>query len=314
MKHLYCYCSESLNPWKNLALEEYLLDHVPADTLILYLWQNQNTVVIGRNQNVWSECDVNWLRAEGGFIARRLSGGGAVYHDVQNLNFSFVADQDTYDLSRQMNIILQTVSSFGLPAQCSGRNDMVIEGRKFSGNAFFQRNNKHLHHGTLLINTDTEAMNRYLRVSEEKLKSKGVSSVKSRIVNLQELNPEITVDTAKARILDITAQICCMEPEEWTLSDSDQSDINALERKFSSWEWIFGRRIPFTWSKEGYFSWGGADIRLSVNRGIVEQAVIYSDAMDAKFIEFLQSRITGNRFGDIQTADVIDLSDIQIDH
>ena len=132
------YESKSFDPYLNLATEQYLMETVEEDACILFLWQNQNTVVIGKNQNAWKECRTDLLREEGGFLARRLSGGGAVFHDLGNLNFTFLMPQAEYDLDRQFSVIAEAVSMLGLHAERSGRNDVLAEGRKFSGNAFYK--------------------------------------------------------------------------------------------------------------------------------------------------------------------------------
>ena len=133
------FISSSTNPYLNLAVEEYLLETVKPNQLILYLWQNERTVVIGKNQNAWKECRFQELEADGGHLARRLSGGGAVFHDLGNLNFTFLIPSSDYDLSKQMSVILEAVRSLGIDAQKSGRNDVTVDGKKFSGNAFCQK-------------------------------------------------------------------------------------------------------------------------------------------------------------------------------
>ena len=197
------YVSTSLDPYKNLAIEKYLLDTVPRDGCTLYLWQNQNTVVIGHNQNAWVECRTTLLEQEGGKLARRLSGGGAVFHDLGNLNFSFCMKTENYNIDQQITAVIDAVSAFGADAKSSGRNDIVLgDGRKFSGNAFLEKDDCACHHGTLMIQTDLDSVERYLHVSKEKLASKSVPSVRARVVNLKDVCPKISVEAVKRQLIN----------------------------------------------------------------------------------------------------------------
>ena len=170
--HLTYIESGQFHPYKNLAVEEYLLLHCEPQECILYLWQNQNTVVIGRNQNAWKECKVDSLEENGGHLARRLSGGGAVYHDLGNLNFTFLVSKENYSIDRQLEVIVKAVQKLGAKAEKSGRNDILIDGKKFSGNAFYEQEQHCYHHGTLMMNVNKEMLSKYLTVSKEKLQSK----------------------------------------------------------------------------------------------------------------------------------------------
>ena len=172
IKKLQFYVSHTVNPYINLATEKYLFDTVDNDSLILYLWQNQNTVVIGKNQNAFSECRTELLTSEGGRLARRLSGGGAVFHDLGNLNFTFISSTDNLDVAKNMEVIRRACLLAGIDAECSGRNDVLADGRKFSGNAFYNSRGRSYHHGTLLINADTEKLGRYLTPPKAKLRAK----------------------------------------------------------------------------------------------------------------------------------------------
>ena len=185
IRRLFTCSGSGTDPYRNLALERYLTETVPEDACVLYLWQNQNTVVIGRNQNAWKECRTGLLEQEGGVLARRLSGGGAVFHDLGNLNFTFSVTEENYDLRRQQQLILTACRLLGLRAELSGRNDLLAEGRKFSGNSFYAHNGRAFHNGTLLVDADMTKMGRYLSPSTAKIASKGVDSVRSRVVNLR---------------------------------------------------------------------------------------------------------------------------------
>ena len=193
IKHLQAFIGAGTNPHRNLAIEEYLTDTVPEDTLIVYLWQNKHTVVIGRNQNAWAECRTAELERDGGTLARRLSGGGAVYHDMGNLNFTFSLRTEDYDLRKQQSVIVEACRMLGVPAEISGRNDILTNGCKFSGNSFYSHNGCSFHNGTLLLSVDMANLGKYLTPSKVKLESKGVASVRSRVINLTELVPTLSV-------------------------------------------------------------------------------------------------------------------------
>jgi len=299
MKSLYYCISDNMNPHENLALEELLLDTVPRRSVILFLWQNQRTVVIGRNQNAWGECNVNRLLTDGGYLARRLSGGGSVYHDDQNLNFTFLVNKEDYSVEKQASVILEAVRSFGLNAEAAGRNDLVIEDRKFSGNAFYERAGKSYHHGTILIHTDSDAMSRYLNVSREKLKSKGVSSVRSRVVNLKDLNDEITVEEMKIQIIKAAEKVYGISAKPLPEEQKDMEEISRRKAFFSSRDWLFGRRIPFTMEKTKRFLWGEVNVQLQIENGCIKEAEIYSDALDEEWIRQIARALLGQRFEDL---------------
>ena len=274
------YKGGSFDPHYNLAVEEYLMESVKEGQCILYLWQNQNTVVIGRNQNPWKECRTALLEEEGGHLARRLSGGGAVFHDLGNLNFTFLLPESEYDLDRQFTVIQEAIRSLGIPAEKSGRNDVLSEGRKFSGNAFFKHNGKAYHHGTLLMDVDMTRLGRYLNPSKAKLKSKGVDSVRSRVVNLKELKPDLTLDILCDAMVQSFCRVYGGELRVLTEEDLDLAQIQRLTQRNRSWEWNFGQKVPFSMECEERFDWGCVQLQLQVENGVIRQAKVYSDSMD----------------------------------
>lgn len=279
------------DPWYNLALEDHLLDTVQKGECVFYLWQNQHTVVIGKNQNAWRECRTDLLEQEGGRLARRSSGGGAVYHDLGNLNFTFAVDRAIYDLHRQLGVILRAVNSFGLDARFSGRNDLVLGDRKFSGNAFLQRAAQALHHGTLLLHVDMSKLSRYLQVSAEKMRAKGVASVQSRVTNLCD-HADITLDRMKDALVRSFAREYG-EPEVLAPADLDPDAVEAKCEKYASWEWDYGRTPKFDITLDTRFAWGGVEIGLSLNGDVITECRVFSDAMDQAFIESLAPALTG---------------------
>lgn len=295
IKKIALYRSAGYDPHFNLAVEQYLMESVQDDQCILYLWQNQNTVVIGRNQNPWKECRTTLLSEEGGHLARRLSGGGAVFHDLGNLNFTFLMPQADYSLDRQFAVIQQAVNSLGIPAERSGRNDILSQGRKFSGNAFYKNGRQAYHHGTLLVDVDMEKLGRYLNPSKAKLQSKGVDSVRSRVVNLKQLKQELTIEELCNALQKAFASVYGAEPEILTDADLDLPAIEKLAERNRSWEWNYGQKLPFSLEREERFPWGGLQLQLQVENGIIQALKAYSDAMDWALPEALEQALTGCR-------------------
>ncbi|MEN6594928.1 MAG: lipoate--protein ligase [Clostridiaceae bacterium] len=289
--------TSSVDPYHNLALEEVLFDS-QGDGCTLYLWQNQHTVVIGRNQNAWRECRVELLESEGGFLARRSSGGGAVFHDLGNLNFTFLLPKDDYDLVRQLSVIQKAAAKFGIDTSFTGRNDLVLTatGEKFSGNAFRFSQGTALHHGTILISADMQKLSRYLAPSQMKLEAKGVKSVISRVTNLGLQNPELNVETMK-RALE---KAFCEEYGEAEPHAEESVDAEKLEQvraRYASWEWRFGCTPSFNVSFENRFSFGCLELLFNVQGGVISSAVCYTDAMDATLALRLQELLTGSPYG-----------------
>ena len=296
------YISEGLNPYRNQAVEEYLFNKVSPGECILYLWQNANTVVIGKNQNARAEVRVKSLEEDGGHLARRLSGGGAVYHDLGNLNFTFLVREDDYDLEKQCSVILNMARSFGINAEQTGRNDILAEGRKFSGNAYYKSGNHCYHHGTIMVDVDKTPLERYLNVPVEKLESKGVASVRSRVVNLKELKVDIDVENVKTAMIQAFGQVYGIQPNELEKSDLDEGEINALEEKYASYEWRLGKEFPFSFSISKRYDWGGLEVQIAVKDGKVEAWKAYSDALTDeklnKVEELLNCRLQGAVFSE----------------
>lgn len=297
---LLCYVAASTDPYYNLALEEYFTDTVKEGQCVLYLWQNRHTVVIGRNQNAWRECRTGRLGEDGGTLARRLSGGGAVYHDLGNLNFTFSMPSPEYDLKKQQRVIVEACRLLGVEAEISGRNDILAGGRKFSGNSFYSHGGRSFHNGTLLIEADMAKMSLYLAPSRLKLEAKGVNSVRSRVVNLCELAPGITVG---AMVEAMTAAFCSVYCQRvQTLADGsfDRGGIEERRDRFASYEWIYGRNADFPLCLEERFAWGELTLRLDVRQGVCTEAAVYTDAMDTGFARPLEVALRGSRL-DTQT-------------
>ena len=285
------------NPWMNLAIEEYMLNHIEKDEYILYLWQNKNTVVIGKNQNPWRECRTTILEKENGKLARRLSGGGAVYHDLGNLNFTFIVPRDKYNLEKQFGVIIDAVKTLNIDAKLSGRNDILVDNKKFSGNAFCFKKYVAYHHGTLLVSANIDKLTKYLQVSKDKIEAKGIKSVKSRVINLKQVNDKITIELLKDAIIksftDIYGQV---EKTYNNILHIDKNELNILYEKYASWDFRYGEAPKFDIQFGTRFNWGEMEFGFSLKKAKIENIKIYSDVMDEKFISIIGNCLKDIRF------------------
>ena len=289
IKKLHFYISDSFDPYINLAKEKILFDTLESDTLVLYLWQNENTVVVGKNQNIFSECRTELLIKEGGTPARRLSGGGAVFHDIGNLNFTFICNKDDLDISKHMQVIRRACTLAGIVTELSGRNDILADGRKFSGNAFYNSKGKSYHHGTLLISTDKEKMTRYLTPPKAKLESKGVKSVRSRVVNLSEIADSLTCEDMKLHLLTSFEDIYCLKPTE--IKEINEACIYALAEHYGSREYLYGNAFPFDVVCDGRLSFGSIEIQMQIKEGVITALKIYTDALDSELPQRIEQAL-----------------------
>ncbi len=293
---LYIIKTDNQNPYHNLALEQFLLENQQKNSMTLYLWQNKNTVVIGRNQNPWQECRTSLLEKEDGFLARRLSGGGAVYHDLGNLNFTFITSSQDYDVSRQLSVIQSACAACNILVEASGRNDLLADGRKFSGNAFYHHQGYAYHHGTLMVDVDKEKLGRYLSPPKAKLEAKGVASVRSRVVNLNELCSGLTCERLAQHMQNAFQEVYGMQAQILTLTPEEEEKVKRIEENISRWEYLFGTPLPFTFCCESHFPWGNIQIQIDAKNGIIRGVKVYTDAMDWTLPQTLENVLIGCRF------------------
>ncbi len=306
------YRTDNTNPYDNLAAEEMLTFSCPEDEVILFLWQNAHTVVIGKNQNPWRECSVEKIKEDGIYLARRMSGGGAVYHDMGNLNFTFIARDGLYDIGKQTDVILLACRLMGLNAEKTGRNDLTIEGKKFSGHAYYSSSGYNYHHGTIMMNVSGDDMPKYLRVSEAKLKSKGVSSVRSRVTNLmhefsdeqlrdicgpedgtsEEERTRRAVSAMQDALIRAASREYGCEPAYEELPDTPAE----LRQKYASEEWRLGTRIPFTKVIDHRFEWGGVEIQLEMNGEYISSCRLYSDSLETELFGQIEELLPGCKY------------------
>lgn len=224
-------CSENTSPYYNLALERSLFDFVDEDTVILYLWQNSHTIVIGKNQNAYAECKVDEFINAGGTLARRPSGGGAVYHDLGNLNFSIICNESIAKEHTYQRIVKEALRFFGIVSEFNGRNDLTVDDKKFSGNAFYVKDDVLCQHGTILINSDFKELSKYLTPDISKLERNHVKSVESRVVNLSEISDKITVESMKEAMIKATNAVRLGKAPT-------ESKVEEYKKIFENDEWI----------------------------------------------------------------------------
>ena len=293
---IFIYHAQGTDPHENLAAEKVLMDALQPGEAMLYLWQNLNTVVIGKNQNAWLECRTSLLEEEGGKLARRLSGGGAVFHDLGNLNFTFLMCKEDYDLDKQITVIQRACALAGIQAEKSGRNDLLAEGKKFSGNAFYQDKVHAYHHGTLMVDVDKEKLGRYLSPPQAKLQAKGVASVRSRVVNLKELSPDLTIEGMRSNMVQAFQDVYGMNIQPFVLTEQMGKQIAQLTELYGSWDYLYGAPLSFTFSCEEKFEWGYVGLQLDAKGGIIGDVDINTDAMDWTLPDAIKKALTGCRF------------------
>ncbi len=295
MERNFVYLSPSRDGYENLATDEWFLDHAAEGDLILHLYQNENAVIIGKNQNPWIECDLNAMERDGVQLVRRVSGGGAVYHDEGNLNFSFIAGRGRYNQEGQMELILSAVRSLGVPCSFSGRNDLVFEDRKFSGNAFCHRKKNAQHHGTLLVSSDLERLGSYLTPDPKKIRSKGIASVRSRVVNLSELSESISIKSLQKALVSSFEERYGYYGE-WNFCKQEREEIAAYRKKHASREWRLGQTPKFDLEWSERFSFGGIRLLFSFAGGRIEGVKAYSDALETELCREIEERLCGLPF------------------
>ena len=300
MTGLRLYQSRSHDPYYNLAVEQYLLENLADDKVILYLWQNQNTVVIGKNQNPWKECRTTLLEQEGGHLARRLSGGGAVFHDLGNLNFTFITDAEPtqqVDLRRFCQPIADTLSSLGVNASVDGRNDILIDGKKVSGNAQYVRQGRVMHHGTILFDSDLSVLGQALKVDASKIQAKGIKSVRSRVANVRScLKQDMTMTQFRRALAEHLLKQALVEV--YTLTEEDIAAIHRIrEGRYALWEWNFGASPPCSLVRKARIEGcGTVEAQIQMENGCISEIRFCGDYFSTLPPEQLAQKLAGVPF------------------
>lgn len=290
------YVNESTDPYFNLAAEEYLLDTEPNE--VFMLWRNEKAVILGRNQNAYAEINRPVAEERGIAVVRRLTGGGAVFHDLGNLNFTFIVPREAcpeLDFARFLMPVAEALRNLGVPAEISGRNDLTADGRKISGNAQCVRNGKVMHHGTLLFSADLSDMADVLRVDPEKMRSKGIKSVRSRVGNLRDWLPAMDV-TGFKRYLEESFLTRSGADKAVPFSPEQVAGIERLKReKYAAWDWNWGASPAFGNTVKKRFPYGGVELSFDSEHGVLTAVRFRGDFFGSAPAEELEQALAGCR-------------------
>jgi len=289
------------DPYINLALEEYVLRNFGEKDSFLLFYINEPSIIVGKNQNSIEEINTEYVEANNIKVVRRLSGGGAVYHDEGNLNFSFITKDDGdsfHNFAKFTEPVVQALNNIGVPAELIGRNDLLVDGRKISGNAQFVTQGRMFSHGTLMFDSEIEHVVSALNVKDEKIKSKGIKSIRSRVANITEyLKEKMTMDEFKERILLSIFDVDDInDVPTYELTDKDWEKVYEISKnRYQKWEWNYGKSPAFNKQASHKFPSGLLDIRLDVKKGIIENCKIYGDFFGIGEIEDLEKTLIGVR-------------------
>ncbi|MGE5381693.1 MAG: lipoate--protein ligase [Methylocystaceae bacterium] len=287
--------NSSTRPQFNLALEEYVLKNLAGE--YFFIWQDEPAIIVGRNQNTAAEINEDYVKANGIHVVRRLTGGGAVYHDLGNINFTMIVDDPGgagFDFQSFTRPIVKALANAGIAAECSGRNDITIQGKKFSGNAQYRYGSRLLHHGTLLFATDLSVLGSALRVKPQKIEAKGVKSVQSRVTNIADYAPGLSLGGFKHLVIDWLHKEYSAEADAYQLSNQEYQVVQQLaDNKYSSWAWNFGQSPKYNLVRSHRFDWGEVEVFLEVRSGKIDSIKLYGDFFAADDLTQLEQALTG---------------------
>jgi len=304
------------DPRINLAIEEYALKHLDINESYLLFYINKNAIIIGKNQNTVEEINQDYVDEQGITVVRRLSGGGAVYHDLGNLNFSFITKDDGdsfHNFKKFTEPVVKALGKLGVQAELSGRNDIMAEGKKISGNAMFATRGRMFSHGTLLFNSEMEHIVSALKVKKDKIESKGIKSIRSRVGNIADfLKEPMTIEEFRSFLLKNIFE-GTEEIPEYVLTEEDWKEIHKIsEKRYQQWDWNYGRSPKFNLQHSHRFPVGSIDIRLEVNKGIIENCKIYGDFFGVGEVTDIEQKLTGVRY-EKQAIDTV-LEEVDVQH
>lgn len=303
MQKLKVFLSDSFNPHLNLATEEWIFHNLDPSQQILFLWRNENTVVIGRNQNPWSECNLEKMKSENVHLARRTTGGGAVFQDLGNTNFTFLSPRETYKRENNVKIIFNALKNFGIEGEASGRNDLLIpfaDGpRKFSGSAYREKKDRAFHHGTLLLHADLSRLGNLLTPNPKKLQAKGKESVRARVANLNEIAENLKHENIVEKMIESFEDFYGAKADIEHLNLESLQKLPELKNQYDllcSWDWLYGNTLEFSHKMDEYLSLGFFDFHFLVEDGIIKDLKIFTDSLYPQMIEELTTALRGQAY------------------
>lgn len=302
------------DPTLNLAIEEYALKNLEQDETYLLFYVNEPSIIIGKNQNTIEEINLDYVKKEDLHVVRRLSGGGAVYHDLGNLNFSFITKDDGnsfHDFRTFTKPVVEALNRLGVEAELSGRNDIEVHGRKISGNAMFSTNGRLFSHGTLLLDSDIENVVKALNVNQEKITSKGIKSIHSRVANINEfLEEPMSMTAFKQLLLESIFSDQDGIPTH-ALTETDWEHIHQLSKeRYQNWDWNYGKSPKYDLEKSQRFDIGSIDVRLKIKKGVIEDCKIFGDFFGQRDVKDIESRLINTRYEEEALEEA--LSDVKV--
>lgn len=304
----------SHNPAYNIALEAYAFRELMDEDELFILWINEPAIIIGKHQNTIEEINKEYIDAHGIHVVRRLSGGGAVYHDLNNLNYTIISnksDEGAFDFKTFSQPVIATLADLGVKAEFTGRNDLEIDGKKFCGNAQAYYKGRMMHHGCLLFDVDMTVLGNTLKVSKDKIESKGVKSVRARVTNILDQLPEkITVQEFSDMILEKMKETY-PDMTEYVLSDEELAKIQAsADQQFGTWDWTYGKSPEYTIRRDVRYPAGKISTFVNVENSIITSIKIYGDFFGVRGVEDIEKLLIGSRYehsdilSKLQTIDI----------
>jgi lipoate-protein ligase A len=288
--------SNSTDPRYNLALEQFVFDQLPSDQSYLMLWQNHNTIVVGKHQNTREEINEAYVYEKQISVVRRLSGGGTVYHDMGNLNYTFITD-DQYNDSFRFDVftkpIIDTLAEIGIHAEFNSRNDITIKEQKFSGSAQYTKNGRVMHHGTLMFSSDLSQIPKALNPNKDKFQSKSTKSVRSRVCNISDhLQSPMTLNAFKSKLIAHITKTTKLAL--YTLNEQEEKQVKEIAlNRYSSWDWVYGRSPIYRYNNRQRFSFGAISISADIKKGQIHKILISGDFFGSGDLQELENHLIG---------------------